>query len=257
MLLWKNFLTNLTQKNKIIHFLVIILIFIILYSCQTMQSNQINEIFMKESFLIFDNEKIDNQFVDLQKIFEPIFSIEIPQNFTGKDQDFYIKIISESSTKRPKWLKDAFFWIEEKEEKKINIVFVRENNLLAAAKRLAENDIKNKVDYYLRVLLENEMRESFKNCKIQNNDLFNLILFEIKNQKFNINNINRDFYWQYIVLKTEDNQYSFYRYYIYLYFLYIYYSEIRNQFILKFYNQKNLDKASIELILNYFNIKKS
>ncbi|MFN3411307.1 MAG: hypothetical protein ACK4YF_04010, partial [Exilispira sp.] len=208
----------------------------------------------EDSINIYCQNYMSTDFASLLKIIDLNINYLDFDDISKFESEIIIKILSESLKVTPDWIRDTFIWIDEKENKKINIVFERENESLSAAKRLAESEIKYRIDSYLIYIFDHELKEAFKETEIQNNSFYNFLKFEMENYKFNINNYFKDSYWQYIIVKNNDLSISFYRYYIYISFEYKLYQDLRNQFLIKLHNQKNEYKFLLEKILNFFKI---
>ncbi len=239
-------------------FLILIIVFISFISCAYFDnSNKAVSNENKNSNYNLNNYFNANiEYNSPLTLFETTFDFEI--NYLINEVETYplIKIVASMPLQTPIWINDKTFWIEQDSEKTINIVYERKEETLAAAKRLAENEIKIRIDVNLRLFLNFEISESFKILNINDDNLLSDIKYEIHNIKFNINPTVKENYWQYILLKFDNQSISFYRYYVYLKLLSKYYEDIRNQFIIKMYNQKINDRKKIELIINYFQIKR-
>lgn len=254
------------KKNSKPIFLLInflILVFLILYfnSCSYVKdykniiteenSNITNENNLKTSYNLY----VSTEYYSPISFLESSLDFQIPDFNDDSDYFSYIKIIASMPVKTPFWIKDTNLWIEGEEQKTINIVFERKDESLAAAKRLAENEIKGKIDVNLKYLLEKELEETLKILEINDDNFLSYLKFEINDIKLNINQYYKESYWQYIILKLNDQSFTFYRYYIYVRLLFSLYEDIRNQFILRIYKDKNQYKRIIEMIINYFKIK--
>lgn len=243
--------------DKII-FLIFIILFICIIGCTYFEKSK-KEIIEENKDTNYNLSSYFSPSTDYNSplsLFETTLNFEIQDLISEIETCPYIKIVASMPTQTPLWINDKTFWIEQDSEKTINIVYEREDESLAAVKRLAENEIKTRIDINLRFLLDLELSESFKILNINDVDLLSFIRFEIQSVKFNINPNFKENYWQYIIIKFDNQNISFYRYYIYLKLFCKSYEEIRNQFILKLYNQKINDRSKIELIINYFQIKR-
>lgn len=250
-------------KSFKILFLIFFIIFSFLSFCGCIITSNSNSKITGESILVTDNlsnmycqNYMNTDFVSLLKIIDLNINWLDFDDISKFDSGIIIKIVSESLKITPEWIRDTFIWIDEKENKQINIVFERENESLSAAKRLAESEIRSRIDSYLISFFDHELKEALEKAEIQNNSFYNFLKFEIENYKFNINNYFKDSYWQYIIIKNNELLISFYRYYIYISFEYKLYQDLRNQFLIKLYNQKNEYKFLLEKILNFFIINK-
>lgn len=228
-------------------------IFISFFSCLTNTNQQ-------KDMVSVNNMKLNED--DIKKDFYNTINtidIDLSSNMTFPiekvELDSELQIVSSMPVNTPAWIKDTWLWIDQDKDKNINIVFEREDESLAAAKRLAENDIKSKIDSNLKTLLETEIRASFQALNINDENFFQYIKFEIKNMKFVIIQYFKEYYWQYLNYINKGQIRAVYRYYIYLKFPYKYYYETRNQFFQKISNQKPNYKIYIEAIINNLNSK--
>lgn len=247
---------NLFKFNKdfFYHFLIfsfITTMFILFCGCVS-TNNQI------EDNILSNNIHIDENLVNTNFSLPSLFfeNDSVPDDLSDEvDSNSFLRILSEMPGKSNIWLKDSLFWIDYNSNKTINILVIRQDKSLAASKRLAENDIKPKIDFHLKQFFQNEIIEAFNFLNIMDKNLLNFIIFNINDFQFIINQYSKEYYWQYISIKAEDTTYYFYRYYIYINFLFEFYQKLRNQFILKIYNQRLNDRANMDLLIKYFNNK--
>ncbi len=244
------------SKNNYRKFVIItclFFIFISFFSCLT-NSNQQKEM-VSGNDMKLNEDDIKKDFYNTINIIDIDLSSNTTLSIDKVEVDSELQIVSSMPINTPIWLKDTWLWIDQDKDKNINIVFEREDESLAAAKRLAENDIKSKIDSNLKKLMETEIKEVFQALNINDESFFQYIKFEIKNIKFAIIQYYKEYYWQYLNYINKGQIRAVYRYYIYIKFSYKYYYEIRNQFFQKIYNQKPNYKIYIEAIINNLNSK--
>ncbi len=244
-------------KNKFNTLFYLIFLLLLFYSLTGCIINQIEKTKNSNTNITsFNMLQTNDDFPIPSSIFLPDLNI-INDNIEQTDEsDFYLKIVFSMPSKVPDWFTDKLLWLDLKDEMRINIIFEREDETLAAAKRFAENEIRTQIDKNLKKLLEIEIMEFFDNLESDNENLIKYIKFQINDFNFTVNQFNKDSYWQYLLMYNDGETRYFYRYYIYIDLSYRIYSELRDLFIQKIYGKRITDRYVIELLIEFLKNKK-